>query len=154
MERIEKITWETPEYKHKKKGVDWYFALGIIAVFSSAASFLLNNDLFGIFILLGVITLIIYGIRAPRIINIEIGKRGISVNNTLYSYNTLRSFWVEDNDEEPKILLQSEKVLMPYIIIPLGDTDPDIVREFLLNYLEEEEHHEPLSQKLMEYLGF
>jgi len=154
MERIEKITWETPEYKHKKRGLDWYFALSIIAVFSSATSFLLNNALFGIFILLGVFTLMIYGIRKPRVINIELSNRGVSVNDTLYLYNTLKSFWVEENNEEPKILIQSEKVLMPYIIIPLGDTDPDIVREFLLNYLEEEEHREPLLQKLMEYLGF
>ena len=43
---------------------------------------------------------------------------------------------------------------MPYIIIPLGDADPETVRNFLLEYLNEEEHSEPLSHKLMEYLGF
>ena len=106
------------------------------------------------FILLGALTLVIYSVRKPNIIGVELGKRGVSVNNTIYPYNTLKSFWVEEDDIEPKILMQSEKVLMPYIIIPLSDTDPDIVREFLLNYLEEEEHREPLSQKLMEYLGF
>ncbi len=154
MGKIEKITWETPEYKHKKKGADWYLALIIIAIFSSAASFLLNNILFGIFILLGVSTIIMYAIRKPRILSIELTNHGVLVGDTLYPHNTIKSFWVEDDSEEPKIIMQSKKVLMPYIVIPLGETDPDITRDFLLEYLEEEEHHEPLLQKLMEYLGF
>ncbi len=148
------ITWSVPEYEHKKRSIDWYVALGIIGITSSVASFILGNILFGIFILIGVCTLAIYGIREPQIMRIRLNKRGVFVNNKIYTFNTLKSFWVEEYDKEPKIIIQSVKPLMPYIIIPIGDTDPDDIRDFLIKYIKEEEHFEPLSHKLMEYLGF
>ncbi len=148
------ITWETPEYEQKEKSVDWYIALGVVAVSTATASFLLGNILFAILILLSIFGLAMYSAKTPGILKIELNNRGILVNNTVYSYSTLESFWVEEYDKEPKIIIQSEKALMPYIIIPLGDADPDKVREFLFEYLEEEEHYEPLSHKIMDYLGF
>jgi hypothetical protein len=154
MNTDEIITWSVQEYEHKEKRTDWYIALGVIAVSIAVASFLLGNTLFAILIIVGTFTLAIYSMREPGIMEIELSKRGILINDTVYPYNTLESFWVEEYDKEPKIIIQSEKVLMPYIIIPLGNTDPDEVREFLFEYLDEEEHHEPLSHKLMEYLGF
>ena len=154
MEHNKKITWNTLEYEHKDKGTDWYFALGIIAVSASVASFLLNNILFSILILIGAITLAMYGVRKPSTLNIEINDRGILVNNTLYPFNTLKAFWVEENTTPPKLIIQSEKTFMPYLILSLENTDTDKVRIFLLEHIKEEELSEPLSQKIMEYLGF
>ncbi len=154
MNTDETIIWSVPEYEHKKRGIDWYIALGIIAIASSVASFMLGNILFGIFILIGMFTLAMYGIREPQTMEVEINKRGIFTNNKIYPFNTLESFWVEEYSKEPKIIIQSEKPLMPYTIIPIGDTDPDKIRGFLIKYMDEKEHPEPLSHKLMEYLGF
>jgi len=148
------ISWSVLEYEHKKKSVDWYIALAIITIASSVASFLLGNILFGIFILIGMFTLVIYGIKKPQTIEVELSKRGIFTNQKIYPFNTLKSFWVEEYGNEPKIIIQSEKPLMPYIIIPIGDTNPDNIRDFLSKHLDEEEHFEPLSHKIMEYLGF
>jgi len=148
------ITWSAPEYEHKDRGADWYIALGVIAISASVASFLLGNMLFGIFILIGMFTLAMYGMKKPDIIDVEINRRGISANNKVYPFRTLDSFWIEEYAKEPKIIVQSEKLLMPYIIIPLGNTDSEEIRDFLIEYLEEEEHAEPLSHKLMDYLGF
>ena len=45
---------------------------------------------------------------------------------------------------------------MPYIIIPYDSmkTDPDEIRDYLLEYLNEEEMDEPLSNKILELIGF
>ncbi len=85
---------------------------------------------------------------------VELNKRSIFINNKIYPFNTLKSFWVEEYGKEPLLIIQSMKPLMPYIIIPVGDADPDNIRDFLIKYMTEEEHFEPLSHKLMEYLGF
>ncbi len=148
------IAWSTQEYEYKEKKTDWYIALVIIAISISLASFLLGNILFAILIIIGTFTLAMYSIREPGTIDVELNKRGIIVNDIIYPYNTLESFWVEEYDREPKIIIQSEKALMPYIIIPLGNIDPDKVREFLFEYIEEKEHHESLLHKLVESLGF
>ena len=44
---------------------------------------------------------------------------------------------------------------MPLIIVPLGgEADPEEVREYLLEYLNEEEMEENASQRFLESLGF
>ncbi|HEC30576.1 MAG TPA: hypothetical protein ENI66_01000 [Candidatus Yonathbacteria bacterium] len=148
------ITWSAPEYEQRKKETNWYVALGITTTSVALASFLLGNMLFAVLVLLGAFTLTMYSVRKPGILNIVLNNQGMLLDNKFYPYNTLESFWVEEYDKEPKIILQSEKTLMPYIVIPLGDADPDEVREFLFEYLEEEEHYESFSHKIMDYLGF
>ena len=51
-------------------------------------------------------------------------------------------------------LTSVKKVIAPFMILPLGDSDPEDAREYLAAYLTETEHHEPLSKKVMEFLGF
>ena len=43
---------------------------------------------------------------------------------------------------------------MPFLMIYIEEVDPEDVRDILLNYISETEHHEPLSQKLLEVFGF
>lgn len=150
----ERITWSALEYPVREKTTDWYWALGIMAIAGAVASYILANILFSILILLGAFTVAVYGARRPHIVEFEIDRRGIRSGATLYPYSSLVSFWIIEGAEESKILLQSGKVFMPYIVIPLGEEDPETVREVLLNYLKEEEHTEPLAQRIMDYLRF
>ncbi len=149
----ETINWQTPEYHYKEKGADWYWALGVITISIATASFMLNNILFAIFIAIGGFTLALYGRRRPSVIQVEIQHRGIAVDKTLYPFSSLASFWVDDQ-RDPKLVLISKKVLSPYIVIPLGDMDPELIRDVLLEVVQEEAHTEPPTQKIMEYLGF
>lgn len=148
------IIWSALEYPIRGKTTDWYWALGIIAVAGAVASYILGNILFSIIILLGAFTVAVYGARHPHTVEFEIDRRGIRSGATLYPYSSLVSFWIIEGAEESKILLQSSKVFMPYIVIPLGEEDPEAVREVLLNYLKEEEHAEPIAQRIMDYLRF
>jgi len=151
---METISWKTSEYVYAHKQADWYWALGIITVSFSVASFILNNFLFGVFVLLGGFLLAIYGAKKPTLLECTLAKTGVQINSTFYPYATLQSFWVNQSDAPPKLIIQSKKSFMPYIIVPLGDVDPDAVREFLLVVLPEEEHFEPALDRIMERLGF
>ena len=94
---------------------------------------------------------------APRIVEYEISRKGVRIADTLYTYSNLESFWIIDEDgyERDRILLKSKKVLVPLIVLPLGDAvDIEEVSEFLSQYLDEEEMAEPLSEHLMHWLGF
>ncbi|MDO8572750.1 MAG: hypothetical protein Q7S11_03215 [bacterium] len=150
----EKITWSALEYPIREKTTDWYWALGIMAMAGAVASYILANILFSILIILGAFTVAVYGARHPHEVLFEIDRRGVRSGATLYPHSSLTSFWVIERREESKILLQSSKVFMPYIVIPLGGENPEMVRDVLLNYLKEEEHVEPLAQRIMDYLRF
>ncbi len=151
----DKIQWKMLEYQHRDRSVDWFWAVGIITVAITLIAIIYNNILFAIFIILGTFTLLLYAARAPRMVNFEISRRGIHINDTLYPFNTLESFWLHyHNDRDKKLIVKSEKKLMPYITLPVPDEDVEDIHLFLMEYLPEEEHNESIAEAIMEYLGF
>jgi len=150
-----KISWKALEYKRKEKTVDWYWAVGLIALAVIVTSIILHDTLFAILILISTIILVSFSIADPRIVQVSINRNGITVEKEMYPFSTIESFWIESTDRENrKVLLKSKRVIMPLIAIPLEELHHQDVREYLLQYLPEIEMHEPLSQKIMERLGF
>jgi len=150
-----KISWKALEYKRKDKTADWYWAVILISLAIVVTSFVLHNAFFAILVIISTIVLMSFSIIAPKMVNISINQKGVFVEKEMYPFATLESFWVESMDENnQKILLKSKKLIMPLIAIPLEEHHHLDVREFLLQYLPEVEMHEPLSQKVMEKLGF
>ena len=92
-------------------------------------------------------------LQKPRLERYFLTAKGIWVGKEFIPYASLESFWVEANND-PKLIIKSKKIFAPFAILPLGDTDPEAVREYVAAYLTEVEHHEPLSKKVMEFLGF
>ena len=151
------IRWQALEYHHESKSVDWFWAVGIIAVCVIILSVLYDNYLFAILILIATFSVFMYAVRQPELVQFELNRRGIIIHRKIYPYASLQSFWVEEFNNvhpHPKLLIKSQKVMVPLIVIPIAGVHPDEVRDFLQHYLPEEEIYEPLSQKVMEYLGF
>ncbi len=148
------ISWDAHEHVHTEKNNDWYWAVGIITITAAALAFIFNNFIFGIFIIVGSFALVIHSSKKPRLIHCEINDRGVIINDTLYPFLTLESFWIDAHIRPAKIIIKSHKTFMPFIIIYIDEVDPEEVRDILLNYISETEHHEPISQKLLEMLGF
>lgn len=149
------LAFEAPEHEIKKKGLDWFAAVGVITVSIVISSIIYQNYLFAILILIGVFTLILFSIKEAATIHIQLTPRNILVDDKEYSYKTLDSFWITENDyATSKILIQSKNLLLGQLVIPLGKNNPDEIREYLLAHLPEKEDHEPFSHQIMEYLGF
>lgn len=155
---IPEISWRTLEHHHNHdKSQDWYWTLGIITVALVILLMYFGDYLFGVVVLLGAFTMILYSQKEHEEISVSLGTRGVLIDETLFPYKTLESFWVEDEieGEVNHLILKSKKTIMPHVIIPLADDlDPDLITEYLLQYLDEEELEESLAHRLMEYLGF
>ena len=66
----------------------------------------------------------------------------------MYPYSTLDSFWVADDEEHnPKLLVKSQKTLMPLISIPLGEADPEIIHNYLIQFIDDEQHEESFARR-------
>ena len=150
----EYIAWDALEYEYREKSADWFWAVGVIALAAAVTAAILGNVLFAVLIVVGAAALAIHAVREPLVVHFAISERGVSVGKTLYPWKTLDSFWVETRDGNPRIIMKSQKVFMPFLVIPLGDTNPADAHEILLAHLDEEEHVEPVSQRIMEILGF
>jgi len=150
------LEWEVHEYVHTEKSQDWYWALGLIAVAGAVAAIMFNNVLFAIFILIAAFVLALFAARKPDTVHFALTQRGIRVNKVLYPYKNLKSFAVDElsPNHTPKLIVESNKILAPHLIIPLEDVNADDVHDFLVDFLPEDDHVEPLTHRVMEWLGF
>lgn len=147
------ISWNTPEYRQTPKTTEWFLAAGIIVFALIAISVLLGNILFAAVIAIAAFVFLLHARRAPRTARAALTERGIAFGSLFYEYEDLASFWVETRDDAPRIILKQKKLLSLLTAIPIEEVHPNIVRATLIEFLPEEELHEPLSQKIMEYLG-
>jgi len=149
------IEWEAYEYTHTEKDRDWYWALGLIAIAGAVAALLFNNVLFAVLIIAASFALALFASRKPDLVSFAITQRGVRIDDKLYPFQALESFSIdEESSHPPKLILESNKTFAPHLVIPLEGVDIDEVHDFLLDFLLEGEHIDPLSHRLMEYLGF
>ena len=151
---MEKITWRSHEKIHTEKNSDWYWIVGIVTIAIAVISIILNNIIFGILILISSFTLSLIASKKPELLENQIDRGGVTHGKVFYPFMHLESFWVETRDSHPRLILKSKKMFMRYISILLEDADPQEIRETMMHHLPEEEHVEPLIEKILIYLGF
>lgn len=156
MKKSQPLHWQAYEYEPKEQSGDWFWAVGIVTVAIAVTAIIFNNVLFAIVIILAGFSLSLYAARPPKIIDIVIDEIGIRVNNSFYPYRGLESFWIEKQSSYPKILVKSQKLIMPYIVVPIDEEehDPEIIRKTLQRHLPEIFHSESIFEKILERLGF
>jgi hypothetical protein len=116
---------------------------------------LFKNVLFALLIIVAACVIALIARRPPSFHEFEISEKGIRISDERHSYNEVLSFWVDTEHEKgPLLLVDTTKFMYPNLIIPLGDTDPEQVREFLRTYAEEVPMKEPFAHKVLEWFGF
>ena len=153
---MDTISWQGYEYTHHEKSSDWFWVLGIVALSSAVTAIVFKNILFSLLILIGAFTIALFAAKKPHLIHFEINRRGVAIDDALHLFTTLESFWIdEDEHEHHTLILKSQRIMTPYIIIPLGESvEFESLRNVLLTKLEEEELYEPISHKILEFFGF
>lgn len=154
-EQIRAITWEAPEHHHIEKGSDWFWVLGIVAITSSVAAFFFGNFLLALLIVIAALVVTLVANRAPEIIPFAVTARGLRVNNVLYPYSTLESFYIDEEDPKgAQLLAKSKRLFMPLIIMPIPEEYIDDIEDIIEGRLPEEHLEEPFANKILEFFGF
>jgi hypothetical protein len=148
------ISWDAPEHYHTAKTSDWYWSVGIITLAIAAVTMIFGNVISGIFVIVAAVALVLHASHPARELHIEINDRGVAIEGRLYSFLTLESFWIPHDEFPAKLIIKSRKLLMPLIVVYIHDIDPEAVREVMLKYIAETEHHEPFLKHLLERCGF
>ena len=148
------LEWQAPDHELPTKESDWYISVIVIGVSISIASLFLNNLLFAIFCLLATFSIIIHMAKKPEIIDFSITTRGIQIRHDFFPYAKLHSFWIDHEKEKEEIILLSDRAVLPHMIVPIRDIDPEQLRLVLRQYLPERYVHKNLFDRALEYLGF
>ena len=149
------LEWEAHEYEHKERNQDWFWVVGIISFSMAIASVIFGNIIFGLLIIISVFALALFINRPPETVRVTVDEKSITRGKIRYPYATLESYWIDTEHPHKKIILKSKKLLMPLIIVPLGNDAPlDELDEILDRFLSREFHSLPLVEQILEYLGF
>ncbi|OGZ05788.1 MAG: hypothetical protein A2942_00830 [Candidatus Lloydbacteria bacterium RIFCSPLOWO2_01_FULL_50_20] len=149
------MEWETLEHKYTEKTNDWYASVILITGSLVAVEFLFNNFLLITLTVVGTFAFLLLAVRRPELVSVEVRSSGIRMGNTLYPYVSLDGFAITEHGEERKLLLESNRHLLPLIVVPISDEIyADELRDLLAQYLPEKELHESLPHLLFERLGF
>ncbi len=150
---METITWSAPEYEHKERSRDWYWALGVIVFASAATSAIFGNYFFALLILIGGGLLALFSIKQPDTVNYEINDKGVKINDQIYLYPNIKSFWIDR--ETSSLFIRSERMFVPIISIPVEFGMMERLHDiFLEKKVVEEEMTDHPSEKILDRLGF
>jgi len=150
------ISWQVETHEHKERSVDWYWGLGLGAAAAAGISLFFGNILFALIILMGLGSIATLAARGPREHWMKVDSRGVSMDGTLYRFASIQSFWIqpEDANHEARLLLTTNGLFSPQLVIPLGHmTRAQNVRAYLKRYVEEVEQEAHLGEHLAELFG-
>ncbi|MEK7643672.1 MAG: hypothetical protein AAB372_04485 [Patescibacteria group bacterium] len=148
------LSWKTAEYDFREKGADWYWVIVIIAGALIIASFFLRNFLFGVLVFFGTFALMMQGSRRPRTITVRLAGDGIHVDDRLFPYDTLESFWIfYEPGRHKELSILSRHTILGNIKIPLGTTHPGEVRDFLKRFVQEKRQEESFTSIVADWIG-
>ncbi len=149
------LAWEAPEYIYQEKGTDWYWWVGLAAIVFLGFAIWQGSFLFGVLVLIGWFTILLFAAKRPRTLKFSISEQGVLVENTFYPWQHLKSFWIFYTPPIHKeISFESKKTLMLHLKVPLGDTDPQRAQEILKKYLPEIEQDDSLIDNLARLAKF
>jgi len=150
----EPITWEALEHVYYEKTRDWYWIVGTIGVTVSILSVIFSNYVFALFLFIATGTIMIHAAHFPSIVKVELQSNGIRVGSTFYPYRELNAFSLNEEHNPPMLVLDSKAFLYPDVRIFIEETSPQMVRDFLLDHLDEKYHQPSMVEGLIHYLGF
>ena len=149
------LEWITPEFEYYKKSKNWFIVTSIIAGILLLIAIFTKNFLFGLLIGISYFLITTYSSKKPNDVKLSIGPKGIKINNILYEFENLKSFWIfYDPPKIKELSLRSKKTVMPYIKAPIGNENPVEIRRILIKYLPEKKHKESAIDNLARNLKF
>lgn len=151
------VSWRTLEHSHTEKSSDWFWVLGIVAASIAVAAILFGNFLFALLVIMGAVTLGLLANKEPAEIEVALTPKGVLIGPEFYPYDMLAAFWVIEESAEhdsPVLLLDSKRLFLTHIVVPLPSEGVESVNEYLQQYLPKKELKEPFGHTLFELIGY
>ncbi len=150
------IAWEAPEFEYLEKDVSWYWISIIVAACIVAFAVWFRNFLFGFFIVVAEVLLIVWGNRAPRTIEFLVSDEGVAIDvHKTYGIKEFESWSTESlNDDWSELFFNfRSRVRPPIKLLVPADRLADL-RTNLKAILKEVEHQASLLDSIEKFLRF
>lgn len=133
------ISWDFPTYVNPDRNKKWYFFATIIFLALLLFSILTANFLFALIVIIATVLMFIYHHKDEEKIEFKISIKGIDINDQHYDFSELKNFWlIYEPPAVKNLYIKTKSFTKPNLVIPLQNQDPNEVRKFLKEYLEED----------------
>lgn len=151
------ITWEAPEFEYREKGVSWYWISIIIAALIIAFSVWQKNFLFGFFIVVAEILLIVWGNREPRTTQFTLTDDRVTIEAYGKTY-LMKEFesWSADagGAEWTDVMFYFRSRVHPPLALIVPDAKVAEIRANLKGVLKEIEHEPTFIDSIEKFFRF
>jgi hypothetical protein len=150
------ITWSEYEFQEQEKSVDWFWALGIIALSAIVIAIIYKNYLFAIFVALSALTMGMLANQKPKLVTYTLSRDGLRINETLYPLDSLKGYAIREikKGKEKILILESSKQFAPILTIPIEDHLITDIQKIFTPKVPEKDLHEPTAHQIMDAIGF
>ncbi len=134
------ISWSAPDKIRYKRGLVWKIIMPALLFSAIIIGVIHNAWTFSLAIAAFVMVYYIINREKPKILEVVLSNIGIKVGDRKYPYTKIKSFWVLYEPPYTKNLyIHVDGDFAVHIPIQLGEQDPAIIREFLLEKIPEKE---------------
>lgn len=146
--------WTFPEYEVPHRTTAWYAIAGLIVGLLLVWSIAGQNYTFPLLIIMVTIILFAHTLQTPLTLNCRITSEGIQLEDRMYLFSDIESFWIVDTAVGEVLYFQARRGMKTITKVPLRGQNADSVRAFLREHLDENEEYrnEPLGDWLMRTL--
>lgn len=146
------INWEAQEYIARKKNVTWYIVMSVVVVALLTLAIFMKDWSFCVLIVVGVIALLLYVLRAPRKLHYVLDNKGLTEGNKFYSYEEFKSFGILNEDNHYSIVLTPKKRFNPRNTVFFPETQGEEIVDLFGEHLPMEPVELDLLDKLIRLL--
>jgi hypothetical protein len=148
------IYWETPSYIQGKNK----FVLYVLFIFIVAGAFAVycfrKETTFAILLGLFAFVLLLNSGRKSRWMRILINHHGITIDNDLYLFKNILSFWIDYDDIDKDLILTMKKWYFPHLKIPINKANPLDIRSIMIDNIPERKIEKSFLDILIRTIGF
>jgi hypothetical protein len=138
-----------PTFEKHPRSFGWYVVFAIIGIALLIYAVVSVNYLFAFIIVLFAFIVYVQKHSEPELVDFTITSKGIVIGKNAYPYKDIKTFWIlYDPPVVKKLYFCFKRAVAPRIMVPLQDQNPLHIRDFLLQFLEEDlgQEEEPISE--------
>lgn len=146
------IQWSAPEFD--ASSAHPHAIIFLMGIFLAIVIYALieNSPIMAItFVLLGTVTFL-HSRKPPQTLDCAITPESIIAGKEEYVFDNIASFWIIYETEEQSLFLKTKGSLISSVRIPLGNMNPNTVREALLGNIREVKYEPTLLDTLSRFL--
>ena len=149
-------SWQTSEFEYQEKKKNWFWILGLVALGIIIIAIAMANYLLAVLIGIAAVLMVNQSQRQPVELEIEISEQGINIHGSMHTFETIRAFWIkEKKDGQHILILLTSQPLTPLLSIPMdNDINPMELRDYLIEFIPEEELRQSYTEQIIEKIGF